>query len=354
MSIRGQIGHAVKAQIAKNVARSALTLVLVIPLTLLGSLPEERHALASSMRIETISIKKYLSGSLVDLRVSSPEVDYPMRDIYTWTPPITGTDASTLPVVYFLHGWPGTPSSMIAGVTAQLLKEFQAGARPFIAAFPDGNAKTHIDSEWADSSDGKAMIETWLTTNAISAVEGDRNRSRNERAIVGFSMGGYGAAIIALHHPDLYGQVGTLAGYFLVDDLTGAFEGTHKISYQNPTNFMGAAKQLRWFMAEAKDDYTVPIRGEMARWSKKLTALKISVSTNSPSGGHSFTFVGNEASLLTRWLNWPKQPSQSPTASLTPIPSPRPSATSSGGPSISPSISPSNEVATPPSPQAST
>ena len=301
-----------------------ILLIALICATVIAPKTFLQSAKASPLRIETISTKKYSSGSLVDLRVSSPEVDYPMRDIYTWTPPIGDVDPRTLPVVYFLHGWPGSPSSMIAGVTASLLKDFQAGTKPFIAAFPDGNAKTHFDSEWADSSDGKSMIETWLTTNAITAVEGDRIRSRNERAIVGFSMGGYGAAMIALHHPDLFSQVTTLAGYFLVDDLTGAFKGTQKINFQTPNNFMGAAKELRWYVAEAKDDFTTPIHGEMVRWSKKLIALKIPVTTHSPIGGHSFTFVGNEALLFAKWFTWPAIPVPAPTApSDSPSPSPR-------------------------------
>jgi len=301
-----------------NIALALSLIALLLPAIFLHS------AAASSLTVTTVSTKKYLSGTLADLRVSSPEVDYPMRDIFTWTPPISNQDSSTLPIVYFLHGWPGSPSSMIASVTPQLVKAFQSGAKPFIAAFPDGNAKTHFDSEWADSSDGKAMVETWLTTNAITAVEGSRIRTRSERAIVGFSMGGYGASIIALHHPDLFSQVTTLAGYFLVDDLTGAFKGSAKLNFQNPSNFMSAAKQLRWYLAEAKDDYTQPIHGEMARWSKKLVALKIPVTTHSPTGGHSFIFVGNEALLLTSWLKWPPlpTPSATPAASSTPTAAP--------------------------------
>lgn len=298
-----------------NIALALSLIALLLPAIFLHS------AAASSLSIKTVSTKKYLSGTLVDLRVSSPEVDYPMRDIYTWTPPISSQDPTSLPVVYFLHGWPGSPSSMIASVTPQLVKAFQSGATPFIAAFPDGNAKTHFDSEWADSSDGKAMVETWLTTNAIAAVEGSRIRARSERAIVGFSMGGYGASIIALHHPDLFSQVTALAGYFLVDDLTGAFKGSAKLNFQNPGNFMSAAKQLRWYLAEAKDDFTQPIHGEMARWSKKLATVNIPVTTHSSTGGHSFIFVGNEALLLTTWLKWPPLP----TPSATPSPSSTPS-----------------------------
>ena len=286
-----------------------------------------------------ISTKSYLTGTLVQLQVQSPEVDYPMRTIYTWTPQLTNLDPVSLPIVYFLHGWPGSPSSMIAGVVPTLVKEFSQGVKPFIAVFPDGNAKTHIDSEWADSSDGKAMIESWLTTNAITAVEGARIRDRSERAIVGFSMGGYGAAMIALHHPDLYGQVVTLAGYFLVDDLTGAFKGSVKIAYQSPSNYLANAKKLRWFMAEAKDDFTTPIRGEMAVWSKKLAALKIPVVTSAPTGGHSFVFVASQTLLYPKWFIWPQ--AQTPTAVPSAIGSPSASASSSASAMTTPMGTPS-------------
>jgi len=184
------------------------------------------------------------------------------------------------------------------------------------------------------------MIESWLTTNAITAVESSRIRDRSERAIVGFSMGGYGAATIALHHPELYGQVVTLAGYFLVDDLTGAFKGSAKIAYQSPSNYLANAKKLRWFMAEAKDDFTTPIRGQMAIWSKKLAALKIPVVTSAPAGGHSFVFVASETLLYPKWFIWPEV--QTPTAVPSAIASLSPSATAttattpSGAPSATP------------------
>lgn len=49
--------------------------------------------------------------------------------------------AASLPIVYFLHGWPGSPLSMIYSIVPALDKAFQGGADPFIAVFPDGNAK---------------------------------------------------------------------------------------------------------------------------------------------------------------------------------------------------------------------
>ncbi len=121
-------------------------------------------------------------------------------------------------------------------------------------------------------------------------------------------MGGYGAAIIALHHPNLYGQVITLAGYFVIDDLTNAFgyPPTHaaKTAYQTPSTFLKVADQIRWFLGESSQDNTELIHGQAAAWGKKLKSVKASYAESIESGGHSYVFVGNEIPRVTAWLKW--------------------------------------------------
>ena len=261
--------------------------------------------LAQPLLINPSPIQATSSGKILHLRIASPETDFPVRDVYVWTPPLGKIDRSSLPVVYMLHGWPGSPSSMISGVVKPLTAAFAKGAKPFIVVFPDGNAKTHPDSEWADSFDKKAMIETWLTTKVIPVVESDRLRTNKERAIVGFSMGGYGAAIIGLHHPELFSQIATMAGYFVIDDLTGAFETEKKIIVQSPSTYLKIANQSKWFLTEGKSDYTVPIRGQALSWALKLNKVKATYRLNFPSGGHTFVFVAGEISLIAKWFKWP-------------------------------------------------
>ena len=55
---------------------------------------------------------------------------------------------------------------------------------------------------------------------------------------------------------------------------------------------------------EAKDDYTQPIHGEMARWSALLKKNKVSVETHAPTGGHSFAFVTGQIPSLVNWFRW--------------------------------------------------
>jgi S-formylglutathione hydrolase FrmB len=249
-----------------------------------------------------------LKSSLVLLKVKSSEKDFPIRSVYVLTPAVPVAEANLLPIVYMLHGWPGTPNGLMAGVQTSLTAAFAKGAAPFIAVFPDGNALTHSDSEWADSYDGRAKIESWLTTNVIGTVEAGHIRSRSHRAILGFSMGGYGAAIIGLHHPNLYGQVVTLAGYFVIDDLTNAFGsglGTdEKHEYQSPSSFLKVAKKIRWFLGESNQDYTQLIHGQAAAWGTKLKTVKANYTLSSASGGHSYVFVGAEIPLVVKWFKW--------------------------------------------------
>lgn len=273
--------------------RGALTCLASAAIASLSLLPIPAEA-SSSIKGLTI------------LHIPSPEKDFPIRDVYQWIPDIGTGDVNTLPVVYLLHGWPGSPQSMVSGYVANLQRAFSEGARPFIAVFPDGNAKTHLDSEWADSADGKAMIETWLTTRVIPAIEGSHVRTRQMRAISGFSMGGYGAGIIGLHHPELFSQIATISGYFVVDDLTGAFSTTKKIALQTPTNYLSVAKNFRWFMAEGRDDYTHPIRGQAMSWSAKLKSMKIASTVDIAPGGHSYVFVASVIPTLVKWLVWPQ------------------------------------------------
>lgn len=277
---------------------------------------------------QSITDAQTTKATIVELHIKSPEKDFPIRNVWVMTPPVPANQVDLLPVVYMLHGWPGSPNGLIAGVQTPLLTAFSKGAAPFIAVFPDGNALTHSDSEWADSFDGEAMIETWITKNVIPVVEAKNRRTRNDRAIFGFSMGGYGAAIIGLHHPELFGQVVTLAGYFVVDDLTGAFgpgaETDKKHLSQTPSTYLKVANKMRWFLGESSQDYTQLIRGQAAAWGAKLKTVKASytLSTNL-SGGHSYVFVGAEIPLVAKWFKWSvvAAPTQSAPAT-TPTPTP--------------------------------
>jgi len=122
--------------------------------------------------------------------------------------------ASPYPVVYFLHGLLNQSSALWRqGVAQGLVARMAAGELPpFVLAAPDGG-----NGYWSDAHDGSRAYETWVTGGLRERVEAAYavRRDRAGRAVIGISMGGYGALKAGLRHPDLYGQAGSLSGAIL-------------------------------------------------------------------------------------------------------------------------------------------
>ena len=92
-----------------------------------------------------------------------------------------------------------------------------SGAIPAsIVAFVDLRGGPYADSECADSYDGRVWLDTFIGTTFVQTIDA-RYRTIptvEARAVVGFSQGGYCAAILALHHPTTFGTAISISGYF--------------------------------------------------------------------------------------------------------------------------------------------
>jgi len=122
-----------------------------------------------------------------------------------YLPPGYSGGTARYPVVYHLHGMGGVHNNtnqlniVSQGHEDAVLNGRMARA---ILVFPDGA----IDSFWADSVDGAKRIETHVVREILPYVD-DHYRTlatRSQRAVQGFSMGGFGAAKMASKFPDLF------------------------------------------------------------------------------------------------------------------------------------------------------
>src|SRR5262249_16524063 len=125
------------------------------------------------------------------------------------------SSARRYPVVYLLHGWPGSegnwPGMGRATITADSLI---ASGRipPVLLVFPNGNGKGLLGrSLYVDSYDGRSKMEQFLTHRLLSWVD---STFRTEpvaasRGVVGLSDGGTAAINLVLQHPDLFGAGGS-------------------------------------------------------------------------------------------------------------------------------------------------
>lgn len=125
-------------------------------------------------------------------------------------PPSYAKDPSrTYPVLYFLHGLNNDETSWTVERYGQLQNSLEqmmlSGKLPeFVMVHPRGD-----NSFYCNYIDGSKRYEDLLTQELISYMETHYRalKGRENRAIAGTSMGGYGALKIAMKYPDRYASV---------------------------------------------------------------------------------------------------------------------------------------------------
>ena len=230
-------------------------------------------------------------GHVTVLHVASADKDVPVRDVWVYRPAVP--DSRTLPVVYFLHGVPGSASDFFgAGGKTVLDHMFATGTPPFVLAAPTGYGYAHPDTEWADSVDGRDRVETYLIDRVIPAVEGANRRDASHRIIAGFSMGGFGAANIALQHPNLFSAVGSIAGYFHIDDPDHVFGNNLRVEAANdPEILIRTVHSVRFWLADGLSDTEPVVQGEAQRFARLAGPLVGPNDLVLAPGGHNWSFV---------------------------------------------------------------
>ena len=117
------------------------------------------------------------------------------------------------PVVYLLHGLPGSPTEYVDGTQIGQFAdaEVASGAmRPFIAVIPAAGKTPSYNGEWAGPWEDALVNQVlpWVDSQLPTIP------SRSGRIIAGLSAGGFGAIDIALRHPTLFGTAESWSGYF--------------------------------------------------------------------------------------------------------------------------------------------
>jgi enterochelin esterase-like enzyme len=231
-----------------------------------------------------------LRGTVSVLEVRGPTDMFP-HPVWVWRPP--GPDSATIPVVYFLHGYPGKASDPFEdGITTVLNNLLEEGYPPFVFASVDGNGERHSDTEWANSWNGDEDVMSRVVDAAIPAVEGSHMRDAAHRAIAGFSMGGYGAMNIAMQNPGLFGQEVSIAGYYVVNDLSGMFGGRPSvITLNTPSAHPSWARGMRVLLDEDASDPLSLVHGQAAWMGQLLRQAGVDVTVHIQPGTHSWAYA---------------------------------------------------------------
>jgi len=202
-------------------AGAGLALVVAAALglnTWVGYVPS--FAAAALLLTEHESVGTAATGGVVPVTIPAPEpLRMPASTTWVYTPPGYDPSGSTrYPVVYLIHGSPGTSADwMSGGNIAHVMDVLIAHrlVRPMIVVAPDVNGVGRGDTECLDSTRGGSQVETYLSQVVVPWVDGHYATAADwgDRAIGGMSSGGFCALDQGLRHPELYGAIVALEAY---------------------------------------------------------------------------------------------------------------------------------------------
>lgn len=173
------------------------------------------------------------------------------------------------PVVYCLHGYGDDNTSWnghYMACEAKITSLENNGLEPMIYVFPNG-WKTY----WCDRYDGTFPYMTMLATELVPLIDATYRTiaDRGHRAITGYSMGGFGAMVTAMKHPELFSMSAPLSMSFRTDEqyMTESqdgwnnqwgkvFGGVGQTGEGRITDYYKAHCPLHQFTAENRDKYS--------------------------------------------------------------------------------------------------
>ena len=180
------------------------------------------------------------------------------------------------PVVYFLHGLPGSSSSYQGN---DWLLDALAQAGPAILVIPQGARKGDTDPEYLDWGRGRNW-STYVTTELPRFIDAHFRTiaNRSGRAIAGVSAGGYGAAVIGLNHLSRFSVIESWSGYFHPTDPTGTqalARGRLTIVHQLIGGLQRDLRRRPTFLAFYVGTGDVRFRAENVQFDRELTAAHV-------------------------------------------------------------------------------
>lgn len=118
------------------------------------------------------------------------------------------------PVVYMLHGYGESGKDWTKWVSAINSME-NGGLQPMIYVFPNC-----ANSYFCNTHDGRALYMDMIVDELVPFVDRSYRTvaDRDHRAVMGYSMGGFGAMALALKNPDVFGMSVPLSMSFRTDE----------------------------------------------------------------------------------------------------------------------------------------
>ena len=296
------------------IASSASELFMYSPDTSLHTVP---HIVSSANTTTgTSNVKETIPsfGTIVTDSLVSPSLGGQRRTILVYLPLTYNTHIGQnkhYPVLYLLHGSPGQAHDWFTGGKANQSADtlIALGKIPeLIMVLPDGNGRPGTTSEWANSYDQHQLIESYVVNDVVKFID-SKYRTISDaanRAIGGLSMGGFGATNIAVHHPDIFGSVISLGGYYYAEG--GIWGNNAAYMQQNSPGDVILSKKQAWqllfFLGAGTNDQ--PYYKYTLQFAHELAKLHIAYHLDIRKGYHSWSIWQVQMYNALLWLRWGK------------------------------------------------
>ncbi len=249
----------------------------------------------------TIVIEELDSGALHGNRLGDPS----RREIPVYLPPEYAPEGHRrYPVIYWLHGFTGIGySSINRALWTPSLPELmdqviRGGVPPAILVMPDGSTR-YGGSQYLNSP-ATGRYEDYIVTDLVPYID-RRYRTKAaaaHRGLSGKSSGGYGALVLAMRHPDVFGGVASHSG-----DMY--FEASYKPFFWKALNVINRYGGLSGFLSAFEAMPKKP--SDAVEAVMMLVAMAMAYSAH-PDGSYDLpcdlrTGQLNEA-VWARWLEW--------------------------------------------------
>ena len=205
------------------------------------------------------------------------------------------------PVVYMLHGAGGDGFEWIQRADIEQL----CCRYGFIAVMPDAQLSFYNDTPYG------AKYYSYISEELPAMIESTLHASHKaeDRYIMGYSMGGFGAVKIGLMNPDRYNKIASLSGCMDISGFINAFEGgsifTIHTSLPDWPDIEGGSNDMTALLEEAarrrargervppmyhtvgKHDFIYSFSQE---WRKRAQSLGLDFTYTEGDGMHDFSY----------------------------------------------------------------
>lgn len=248
----------------------------------------------------TVVIEQFSSEALRGNPLGDPHV----REIPVYLPPSHGTGTRRYPVIYWLHGFTsiglsGVNRFMWVPSLPELMDRIIAeGAPEAILVMPDG-ATRYGGSQYLNSP-ATGRYEDYIIHELVPYIDHTYRTlaSRDHRGVDGKSSGGYGALVLAMRHPEVFGGVASHSGDMYFESCYKPFfwKGLNEIrKHGGPAEFLPAFQAMPKKAHEAVDAMMM------------LVAMAMAYSANSD-GSYDLPLdlaTGEiRPAVWARWLEW--------------------------------------------------